>query len=119
MGQERLADSGKVIAQTAARQGVVVLWEMYERMPHNWIMMLPKLWQAENCVKRCAEFIRMLAENRAAESGGEIVTIIGERKKVDVRQLTDLTADEVEGLMRTNTMHLKPWVGWSRAKSNL
>lgn len=119
MGQERLADSGKVIAQTAARQGVVVLWEMYERMPHNWIMMLPKLWQAENCIKRCAEVIRMLVENRPAESWGEIVTITGEREKVDVKHLSDLTADEVERLMRANMRHLKPWAGGSRAKSNL
>ena len=119
MGQERLADSGKVIAQTAARQGVVVLWETYEQMPHIWIMMLPKLWQAESCIKRCAEVVRLLAGNRATESGGEIVTITGERKRVNVRQLTELTVNEVEGLMRANTRHLKPWAGGSRAKSNL
>lgn len=119
MGQERLADSGKVIAQTAARQGVVVLWEMYERMPHNWIMMLPKLWQSEDCVKRCAEMIRMMADNRVTESGGEFVTISGERKRIHVEQLTDLTADEVEELMRSNTKDLKPWTGGSRLKSKL
>lgn len=119
MGQERLADAGKVVAQTAARQGVVVLWDVYERMPHNWIMMFPKLWQAEDCVKRCGEVIKMLTDGRVVETRGEMVTITGERKEVDVRQLTDLTADQVEGLMRAKTRHLKPWDGGSRAKSNL
>ena len=119
MGQERLADAGKVVAQTAARQGVVVLWDLYERMPHNWIMMFPKLWQAEDCISRCGEVIKMLADDEVVGTKGEMVTITGERKEVDVRQLTDLTADQVEGLMRANTRHLKPWVGGSRAKSNL
>lgn len=119
MGQERLADSGKIIAQTAARQGVVVLWETYEQMPHTWITILPQLWQAEYCIKRCAEVVRMLGKNRVTESGGETITITGERKKIDVRQLTNLTGDNVEGLMRAETRSMKPWTAGSRAMSKL
>lgn len=83
-------------------------------------MMFPKLWQAEDCFKRCVEVIKMLTDDdEVAESRGEIVTITGQRGEVDVRQLTDLTADQVEGLMRANTRHLESWVGGSRAKSKL
>ena len=81
--------------------------------------MFPKLWQAEDCISRCGEVIKMLADDEIVETKGEMVKITGERKEADVRQLTDLTADKVEGLMRANTRHLKPWVGGSRAKSNL
>ena len=54
-----------------------------------------------------------MADNRVTESGGKFVTISGGRKRVHVEQLTDLTADKVEELMRANTKNLKPWTGGS------
>ena len=118
-GEERLADSGKVIVQTAARQGVVVRWEMYERMPHNWVLLFPKLWQSEAVLRRCAEVMVSTLGGKEMESKGDIVKVDGERKQVDVKTLTRLTADEVEGLMRANTEHLKPWTGSIKARSHL
>ncbi|KAI9873767.1 MAG: hypothetical protein M1830_010622, partial [Pleopsidium flavum] len=46
MGEERLSDGAKVIAQTAANQGVVLQWEEYKSMPHNWPMLFPSWWQS-------------------------------------------------------------------------
>lgn len=111
IGQERLADCAKVIAQTAARQGVVVLWQMYERMPHCWITMFPQLKQSVECTKRCAQVIGLFAANGAIESAGDVISTTGKTRKVDVKNLTPLTMDEVEEMMRANTKHLKPWVG--------
>ena len=48
-GAERLADGAKSVAQTAARQGVVVHWEEHEAMPHLWPMLFKSWPQAQRC----------------------------------------------------------------------
>ena len=41
-GQERLADAAKIIARTAAQDGVCVLWEEYQSMLHTWAQIFPR-----------------------------------------------------------------------------
>ena len=54
-GEERLADSSKIVAHRAAEQGVVVVvvWEQYEALPHCFcaIPVLSFLPQADMCLK--------------------------------------------------------------------
>lgn len=59
-GQERLADSAKVIAPTAARDGGRVFWEQYQSMPHTWAQIFPQRPQSIHCfesrARACKEF---------------------------------------------------------------
>ncbi|KAL9117879.1 MAG: hypothetical protein Q9187_005579 [Circinaria calcarea] len=102
-GQERLTDSVKVIAQTAAKQGVCVLWEEYEAMPHTWPMILENLPQTELCFKHCARacesFVSQGGEKPA--SGGFYISVEKlETRAVDVNALTSLTVEEARKLMK-------------------
>ena len=59
-GGERCLDGAKVVGQRAGRQGVPVIWEEYEMMPHNWPMILKGWPQSERCMDSwaaaCLEF---------------------------------------------------------------
>jgi len=98
---ERLLDSARLIAQTAARQGVVVRWEQFERMPHIWPMIF-RFWPqtalaVRKWAKACADFVG----GKAGETSGMMVRLEGLREeKVDVQCLTDLTCEEMEMRMR-------------------
>lgn len=55
-GQEMLLDEGKAVAQTAARQGVSVIWEEWEAMPHCFAQLLTWLPQARTGFAHWAAF---------------------------------------------------------------
>ncbi|KAJ9667984.1 hypothetical protein H2201_001789 [Coniosporium apollinis] len=100
-GEEMLADEGKVFAQRAARQGVKVVWEQYEAMPHCFALMLEGLQGGRMCVASYCKFIRdVVREPESVKTEGYFVTAKKlERKPVDVEKLTELTDEEVARLM--------------------
>ena len=65
-----LVDEGKFIAQRAAEQGVTVLFEEYEAMPHEFPMLpvLNKLWQSERCYNAWAAFCTACVEDKGSLS---------------------------------------------------
>ena len=62
-GEERASDSNKVIAQRAQSQGVQVVWEQYEAMPHMFMMTLEKTPHSGLCFKQWATFCRDSVED--------------------------------------------------------
>lgn len=61
-GWELLADEDKFAAQMLHGQGVKVVFEEYEAMPHCFAMVLPQLSNARRCFDGWAGFIRDLVE---------------------------------------------------------
>lgn len=100
-GEEMLADEGKVFAQRAARQGVTVVWEQYEAMPHCFALMLEGLQGGRMCVASYCKFIGdVVREPGSVKTEGWFVTAKKlDRKPVDVAKLIELTDEEVARLM--------------------
>lgn len=99
---ERNLDAARVVAQTAAKEGVVVLWDEYELMPHNWPMLCKSYPQASKCYETWAGMCSKLGQGIVMKSTGTL-TSWGDLKitTVDVSQLTPLTREEVERLVES------------------
>ncbi|KAL9117315.1 MAG: hypothetical protein Q9187_006151 [Circinaria calcarea] len=107
---ERVADAAKVVAQAAARQGVPVLWDEYEFMPHNWPMILTDYPQTVKCYEAWARACSSFVQGDRVRSAGTFTTFEGLRtRKLDVEHLTYLTDEEVGRLMRSRQGTIKPW----------
>ncbi|KAL2146763.1 hypothetical protein VTI28DRAFT_2598 [Corynascus sepedonium] len=61
-GWELLADEGKFAAHKMWREGVKVVWEEYEAMPHCFAMIFPYLREARRCLEGWAGFIKGVVE---------------------------------------------------------
>ncbi len=118
--KERNSDSTKVPAQLAARQGVPVIWDEYELMPHNWPMVFPKyphsIKQYQSWSAAC---LRFLGETPIKTEGIFTEFENLSTREVDVYNLTPLSLDEVERLMRTAQRSVRPFTGEKAAKSVL
>jgi len=55
-GEEMLVDEGKVVASKAAKQGIPVVWEQWEAMPHCFAMLLEGLEAGKRVFKDWAAF---------------------------------------------------------------
>ncbi|KFY42220.1 hypothetical protein V494_02519 [Pseudogymnoascus sp. VKM F-4513 (FW-928)] len=62
-GEEMLADEGKAFAQKAARQGVTVVWEQYEAMPHCFALLLEGNAGGAMSFDTWADFVKMAVRN--------------------------------------------------------
>nr|POF15627.1 hypothetical protein CFP56_48821 [Quercus suber] len=113
--KEMQQDPVRVVAQTAARQDVPVLWDEYELMPHNWPMMMPGWPQSERCMQNWARAcVRFTTPGSPVATSGSLLAFEpdanGHRASsaVDVRRLTDITLDDVkrgmaQGIVDTQT----------------
>ena len=64
-GQEHVVDSNRIVARRASKQGVKVMWEEYEGMPHVFPQ-LPRMEatpQAVRCLTGWSNFIKHCAES--------------------------------------------------------
>ncbi|KEY70780.1 hypothetical protein S7711_03275 [Stachybotrys chartarum IBT 7711] len=66
-GWEILSPEGQFVARAMADQGVPVVYEEYEAMPHCWFMLLDKTPSARRCFERWASFIKSVVEASEAE----------------------------------------------------
>lgn len=112
-GQERLADSSKIIAQTAAQQSVTVLWEQYEAMPHTWAQIFPAWPQSVHCMESWARACRNFAERRnyIPSSGFMIRVESMEANELCVTALTSLDPERARSLMEEKRRAMQPFVG--------
>lgn len=96
MGQEMLADEGKVVAARAASQGVTVQFEDYEAMPHVFAMLLPTLASSNRCMRSWGNFCRRCVEepDSVKTNGTYIAVKSGEEKSVDVDKVSSITDEE-------------------------
>ncbi|MCJ1391462.1 hypothetical protein MMC18_004326 [Xylographa bjoerkii] len=104
-GEEMLVDEGKFIAQRAADQGVTVLFEEYEAMPHNFpvLPVLNKLWQSERCYKAWASFCTACMKDKGSLSTRAVFLEASsgkEERELRVESLVTLSYDEVKKRMK-------------------
>ena len=119
-GGERPIDSVRVVAQLAARQGVSIVWDEYELMPHNWPMFLTKYPQTEHCYKSWAKACLGFFQGNPVVTVGKVITFERlEIRDLDVENLTPLTPGTVNELMSARLQTLEPWTGRQAAKSRL
>lgn len=102
-GEEVLARECKVFAQKAARQGVPVVWEQYEAMPHCFALFLDWTPAAAKSFAGWAKFVNgVVAKPDEVETTGEYISAkMLESRPVDVCELTHASDEEV-----LHSMHL-------------
>jgi acetyl esterase/lipase len=96
-GEEMLADECKVVARRMNQQGVTVVWDEYEAMPHVFPMMLDGSAASKACYKEWADFIKTVIE-RPAEVKTKACFVTApklERKEVNVATLIEMPDEEV------------------------
>ena len=99
-GQEMLTDEGKYFARKLARGGVPVQWEEFEAMPHCFAMVLRGTPVARLALNLWSDFIVRVVKEEQVETRGmyyEAVTL--KSKTLDVKNLGDLTDNQVEEKM--------------------
>ena len=106
-GEEMLADEGKAIASLAAKQGVTVIWEQYEAMPHAFSMIFDQLETARSCFRNWADFCTRVAggnkEKKEAvrTKGTWFAAKSGKATSVSVVDLAVCSQEEVAERMRS------------------
>lgn len=97
-GEEAVAQEGKVLAQMAAKQGVKVVWEQYEAMPHCFPLIFESSSVASMAFRGWTEFVDMAVNNAEAMCTMGVYVTAKElvRRPVDVRELTEVNKSEVE-----------------------
>lgn len=98
-GQEHVVDSNRLIARRASKQGVKVVWEEYEGMPHVFPQ-LPRMEatpQAVRCLTGWSNFITQCAESRIpfkASQGFYIGLAGNETGQIIVEDMLSEVSDE-------------------------
>ena len=126
-GQERFADSAKLAAEMAARQGVRVWYEEYEEMPHDfpimsatWAWAKTEEWpQSVRCMERWVAACKAFAEGGTMRIGAVVVLTTGEEREMDVERLTGLEFEEATSLIRKSQEEWKVFTGREKAVSML
>lgn len=98
VGEEMLADENKIVARRMARQGVQIVWEQFEGMPHCFAMILERVGDkgAAICLESWGENIKRIVE-RPGEfrtKGTWITAKKYKRVDVDVKGLMGEMSDE-------------------------
>jgi acetyl esterase/lipase len=110
MGQELLADEGKYVSMVAARQGVQVVFDEFEAMPHTFALILEGHEGGRLCFTKWAAFIN------ACVTDPKNVKTVGHKIKVKTLQETELdmltlspfTAEEVASRMKKMVPEMSP-----------
>ena len=121
-GQERLADSAKITARTAAKQGVPVLWEQYLRMPHTWAQIFPSWPQSARCLEQWADACLQFSGQADCThtSSGTVVEDDGvTARNVTLEELAQLTPMDAKMLIEERCKELKPYNPEKKSKSFL
>lgn len=107
-GEEMLADEGKAFVQKAAAQGVTVVWEQYEAIPHCFALLLEGNPAGAMSFDTWAEFVK-----RAVQNPGEIVTraefITAKtlvRQTVDIGKLIEMSDEVILERMRKSRQEI-------------
>lgn len=117
---ERLLDGMKMVASRAAQQGVAVRWEEYEGMPHSFAKMLPRLPQAQVCLRSLATACQDFAGGWVRGIKGEILKMPDcGRRNIDVGNMAPLTREEAIRPIKKGMEARTVWTGKQSSKSSL
>lgn len=103
-GQEMTLDEGRAVATRAARQGVSVVWEEWEAMPHCFVTMLQHLPAGQKCIAQWAAFCEQVVGKggtggidtaRVQTKGTWYAAKTGKEEPVDVKSFEGLSDDEI------------------------
>ena len=96
-GQEMLADEGRATAKLAAIQGVSVVWEEWEAMPHCFAHLLAWLPQSKSCFAQWAGFCESAVEvpSGIQTKGTWYAAKPGKQHDVDVHNLQVCSQEEI------------------------
>jgi len=101
-GEEMLVDEGKMVASKAAKQGVTVIWEQWEAMPHCFAMLLEGLEAGKRVFKDWAAFCDAVGggESEKMETRGTwFAARTGKEKEMDVQALGLWGEEDLKGKM--------------------
>jgi hypothetical protein len=100
-GWELLADENKFIALKLKKNGVKVIFEEYEAMPHCFAMVLTKLPAARRCFDGWAGFIRTVVENQESITPKAITVKAKTLEEVELDlESEDLVEEQVQERVR-------------------
>lgn len=107
-GEEMLVDEGKSVANLAAQQGVTVVWEQFEAMPHCFSMIFEQLEAGRRCFQDWADFCAKVAGGKEGDvkletKGTWFAAKTCKETDVDVTTLAICSQDEVAERMRAAT----------------
>ncbi len=94
-GEELLTDEAKTVARKMARQGVPVVWEQWEAMPHCFSMVLTWTEASRVSYQRWADFVRDAVRGKVEPKGSYVSVKTLKRKEVDVETLTTISDEDV------------------------
>lgn len=102
VGWELLLDENKFTVMQMANQGVKVVYEEYEAMPHCFGLLLPKAASFDRFHKSWTHHIKKFVEqpHNVTSSGTLIKARSLKCEDIDVCKLTPLTHDEVVGFIK-------------------
>ncbi|KAL8914921.1 MAG: hypothetical protein Q9171_000548 [Xanthocarpia ochracea] len=107
-GEEMLADEEKAVASLAAEQGVTVIWEQYEAMPHCFPLLLEHLQASQKGFKNWAAFCAKVAGGNHNEEQIKLETKATwfaaktcRETAVDIRSLAVCSREEVAERMES------------------
>lgn len=117
-GQERCADSIKVVARRAAQQGVPVAFTEYEGMPHIFPIMLRTLPQSQNCYQDwAAACLRFVEDSNNTQITGTVIEQPGDKfRSIDVKHIPVIAFEDAVTRVRIAAKRRLPWIGSSEAK---
>jgi acetyl esterase/lipase len=120
-GEEMLADEDKVVAQRMARQGVPVVWEQYEGMPHCFALFLDHLPSAKMTFESWTSFAKDAVEKKSVTTKGTFITAKKfKREDIDVTQLTELKdEDVVRTIKETRDRRIKSFESRTKPEAKL
>jgi acetyl esterase/lipase len=106
-GWESLADEDKYIARKLTRDGVTVVFEEYEAMPHCFAMILGPNAGAKRCFEGWTKFITAAVENpkTIASSYKTIRARTLEEVEIDAEQLSPFAEEDVRRMAYNRIEH--------------
>ena len=115
-GGERLADGPKFLAQNAAGQGVTVVWEEYEAMPHLWPLLFKSWPQNQRCWEGWSRACSQFANGVSVAAKGQNTEVESLRSyHFDVLNLTPLSMHDIQRCLRDHRKTIEPFKGSKKA----
>ncbi|KAI1416576.1 alpha/beta hydrolase fold-domain-containing protein [Hypoxylon sp. FL1857] len=105
-GWETLADEDKYLVSRLTRDGVTVVFEEYEAMPHVFGVLLPKLAESRRNLDGLTKFAKAVTEDptKVQSSYTTIRAKTLEEAKIDADKLSPFTDEEVRDMARKKVL---------------
>ncbi|TGO42799.1 hypothetical protein BHYA_0005g00640 [Botrytis hyacinthi] len=107
-GQEQIVDGSRLVAQTAFSQGVPVVLQEYEGMPHTFFWVFSKAPQTRKILADWAEVIVGFAEGKKLVSNAEFIHAKGlKTEELNLKNLVSFGVAEASELLWKKTLDYK------------